>query len=61
MGYKIREAQLQKTPYMLVVGDNEVGEGKVSVRSRDSKELISMSQDEFISKIREEAKIPSNI
>ena len=46
---------------MLVVGDNEVGEGKVSVRSRDSKELISMSQDEFISKIREEAKIPSNI
>ena len=61
MGYKIREAQLQKTPYMLVVGDNEVGEGKVSVRSRDSKELISMSQDEFIAKIREEAKIPSNI
>ena len=61
MGYKIREAQLQKTPYMLVVGDNEVEEGKVSVRTRDSRELISMSQDEFMNKIKEEAKAPSNI
>lgn len=61
MGYKIREAQLQKTPYMLVVGDNEVEEGKVSVRTRESRELVAMSQEEFINKIKEEAKAPSNI
>lgn len=61
MGYKIREAQLQKTPYMLVVGDNEVEEGKVSVRTRESRELVSMSQEEFINKIKEEAKAPSNV
>ena len=34
IGFKIREAQLQKIPYMLVVGDREVAEGTVSVRSR---------------------------
>lgn len=61
MGYKIREAQLQKTPYMLVVGDNEVEEGKVSVRTRESRELVSMSQEEFINKIKEEAKAPYNV
>ena len=60
MGYKIREAQLQKIPYMLVVGDNEINEGKVSVRNRQSRELVSMSQDEFIEKIIKEAKAPSN-
>ena len=60
MGYKIREAQLQKIPYMLVVGDNEINEGKVSVRNRQSRELVSMSQDEFIEKISKEAKAPSN-
>ncbi len=61
MGYKIREAQLQKTPYMLVVGDNEVNEGNVSVRTRESRELISMSQEEFINKIKAETKAPSNV
>ena len=60
MGYKIREAQLQKIPYMLVVGDNEINDGKVSVRNRQSRELVSMSQDEFIEKISKEAKAPSN-
>ena len=60
MGYKIREAQLQKIPYMLVVGDNEINEEKVSVRNRQSRELVSMSQDEFIEKISKEAKAPSN-
>ena len=34
IGYKIREAQLQKVPYMLVIGDREVAEGTVSVRTR---------------------------
>lgn len=61
MGYKIREAQLQKIPYMLVVGDNEVSEGNVSVRTRESRELVSMSQEEFINKMKEEAKAPSNV
>jgi len=46
---------------MLVVGDNEVEEGKVSVRTRESRELVSMSQEEFINKIKEEAKAPSNV
>ena len=45
---------------MLVVGDNEINDGKVSVRNRQSRELVSMSQDEFIEKISKEAKAPSN-
>ena len=39
IGYKIREAQLQKVPYMLVVGDREAAEGTVSVRSRTGGDL----------------------
>ena len=39
IGYKIREAQLQKVPYMLVVGDREAAEGTVSVRSRSGGDL----------------------
>ena len=50
-GYKIREAQLKKTPYMLVLGDKEEAEGTVSVRRRDSQEMTSMTIDEFISMI----------
>ena len=61
MGYKIREAQLQKIPYMIVVGDKELEEEKVSVRTRESRELVSMSQNEFIEKIKDEAKVPSNM
>ena len=61
MGYKIREAQLQKVPYMIVVGDKELEEEKVSIRTRESREQVSMNKDEFIEKIVEEAKIPSNM
>ncbi len=61
MGYKIREAQLQKIPYMIVVGDKELEEEKVSVRTRESRELVSMFQNEFIEKIKDEAKVPSNM
>ena len=61
MGYKIREAQLQKIPYMIVVGDKELEEEKVSVRTRESRDLVSMSQEEFIEKIKNEAKVPSNM
>jgi threonyl-tRNA synthetase len=47
IGYKIREAQLQKIPYMLVVGDREAAEGTVSVRDRTSGDLGSQPIDDF--------------
>ncbi|MEQ1759566.1 MAG: threonine--tRNA ligase [Vicinamibacterales bacterium] len=49
IGYKIREAQLQKVPYMLVTGDREVTEGAVSVRSRVTGDLGSRTVDAFVS------------
>lgn len=51
IGYKIREAQLQKIPYMLVLGDKEMNEGKVAVRSRKEGDLGAMDTESFISKI----------
>jgi threonyl-tRNA synthetase len=48
IGYKIREAQLQKVPYMLVVGDREVADGTLSVRSRSNGDLGARSVDQFI-------------
>jgi threonyl-tRNA synthetase len=48
IGYKIREAQLQKIPYMLVTGDREAAEGTVSVRSRAGGDQGSRLVDEFI-------------
>jgi len=56
LGYKIREAQMQKVPYMLIVGDNEVAEGTVSVRSRKNGDLGAKSVDDFITLIEEEIK-----
>ena len=61
IGYKIREAQLQKVPYMLVIGDNEVSNNSVNVRIRGEQEQVSMSQDEFIQKVVSESKAPSSI
>ncbi len=49
IGYKIREAQLEKIPYMLIIGDKEAQEGTVSVRSRKNGDIGSMPLDEFIS------------
>ena len=54
MGYKIREAQLQKIPYMLVVGDKEAEAGTVSLRSRRNGDEGSMSVDDFLAKVCEE-------
>ena len=51
IGYKIREAQMQKTPFMLIIGDKELQNGTVSVRSRKDGDLGSMSIDEFIAYI----------
>ena len=54
IGYKIREAQMQKLPYMLVVGDREAEAGAVAVRTRDGRDLGAMPLEQFISKIKEE-------
>ncbi len=51
IGYKIREAQLQKTPYMLIMGDKEVEEGTVSVRSRKEGDKGSLAVDDFLKEI----------
>ena len=56
IGFKIREAQLEKNPYMLILGDNEVEEGKVAVRSRDIGEIGRLQLDEFSDKISEEVR-----
>ena len=54
IGFKIREAQLQKIPYMLVIGDKEVEQDLVSVRSRSNGDLGTMTLDGFTAKILEE-------
>ena len=47
LGYKIREAQMQKVPYMLVIGDRDIENGTVSVRTREGKDLGAMTPEEF--------------
>lgn len=54
LGYKLREAQLEKVPYMLVIGDKDVEAGTVSVRSRKDGDKGAMNVDEFIKQIKEE-------
>ena len=56
MGYKIREAQVQKIPYMLVIGDKEIEAGAVGVRNRKEGDLGQISVDEFVNKILDEIK-----
>ena len=60
IGYKIREAQLQKVPYMLVVGDKEKELNAVGVRSRKDGDIGQMKLTEFMDKIKEEIKNFSN-
>ena len=52
IGFKIRERTLERIPYLLVVGDREVEQNTVSVRTRDGKDLGSMSLPEFADKLR---------
>ena len=59
IGYKIREAQLSKVPYMLVLGDKEQENGTLAVRSRKTGETEVLSLDAFIAKITEEVKTRS--
>ena len=54
IGYKIREAQMEKIPYMLVIGDKEMENSAVAVRSRKDGDLGTMSAEEFVDKIVEE-------
>ena len=54
IGYKIREAQMQKLPYMLVVGDREAENGTVAVRTRTGEDLGAMPLDDFAAKILDE-------
>uniref|UniRef100_A0A8C6DKZ9 Threonyl-tRNA synthetase n=1 Tax=Moschus moschiferus TaxID=68415 RepID=A0A8C6DKZ9_MOSMO len=54
IGFKIREAQMQKIPYMLIVGDKEVENGVVAVRARKAGDLGTMTLDDFMARIEKE-------
>ena len=54
IGYKIREAQLEKVPYMIIVGEKELNEGNISVRSRDLGDLGFKNTDDFLKELNEE-------
>ena len=54
VGYKIREASLQKIPYVIVVGAEEQGNGTINIRSRDRGEVGEMKLAEFLDSVAEE-------
>ncbi len=56
VGYKIRRAETQKIPYMIVIGDREVGQPTIPVRARGTKDTVPYTQEEFITKITQEIK-----
>ena len=56
LGGKIRDAELMKIPYIIVVGDKEEKEKTIALRKRGSKNIESISMDNFIKKINEEIK-----
>ncbi len=56
IGYKIREAQLNKIPYMLILGDKEVKSNQVGVRARGEGDIGAMDESKFIEKVNEEIK-----
>ena len=56
IGYKIREAQLSKVPYMLIIGEKEVEAGAVGVRARKEGDIGAMPVNEFVAKLQEEIK-----
>ena len=55
MGYKIREAQTQKVPYQIVIGDNEIKDDELSVRKYGEKKTVNFDRDEFIQNIVDES------
>ncbi len=56
LGYKIREAQMQKIPYMLVLGDKEVEANAVNIRKYGEQDSQSVSLEQFIEQMKTEAK-----
>ena len=58
MSQKIRTAQMQKVPYMLVVGDREMEAGAGAARQRDGTDLGAMPLDEFMTRLAEESQVP---
>ncbi len=58
LGYKIRQAQLEKIPYMLILGDREAAERKVAPRARSGEQLAAMSIEEFAASVFAEARPP---
>lgn len=54
IGFKIRESQLMKAPYMLIIGDKEVQAGAVAVRTRKGEDLGQMKVEEFLNKVKKE-------
>lgn len=56
MGYKIRASQTQKIPYQLVIGDQELVNGTVTVRRYGSKEMVTFSMDDFLAEVQSEIK-----
>ena len=56
MGYKIRASQTQKIPYQLVIGDQELLNGTVTVRRYGSKEMVTFSMDDFLAEVQSEIK-----
>lgn len=60
IGYKIREAQLQKIPYMLVLGDKEMNENTIAVRSRKQGDLGAMQLIEFVAMVKKEVQEKTN-
>ncbi len=59
IGYKIREATLQKVPYLLVIGEQEKAEGRVTLRSRAGDNLGSLALDDLVERLRSEAQLPA--
>jgi threonyl-tRNA synthetase len=57
IGYKIRESETQKIPYVAVIGDREVQEGNISLRARGRKDLGALTVKQFLEKINDEIKM----
>ena len=56
LGYKIRKAQMEKVPYMIIIGDKEVGAGNISVRTRKGSDEGSVDLESFINRVHDEVK-----
>lgn len=55
LGYKIRQAQLEKVPYMMILGEKELESGTISIRRRDEKETETITVAQFVERIRKES------